>query len=54
MKLMISCSERSIEVETDRVTCSNEERKELFDRMYGDAINYIMNGVNPKKEGGAK
>ena len=54
MKILISCSERSIEVETDRATHSLEERKELFDRMYSDAINYIMNGIKPNQEGGAK
>ena len=54
MKLLISCSERSIEIESDCNTLSNSDKKELFDRMYADAINYIMNGVKPKQEGGAK
>ena len=54
MKILISCNERSIEIETDRATHSTEERKALFDRMYADAINYIQNGVKPKQEGGAK
>ena len=54
MKILISCSERSIEIETDCATHSAEERKALFDMMYADAIKYIQNGVNPKQEGGAK
>ena len=54
MKIMISCSDRSIEVETDCQTHSATERKELFDRMYNDAINYILHGIRPTKEGGVK
>ena len=54
MKIEISCSDRSITVATDRETRSAEERKALFDKMYADAIDYIIHGIRPKKEGGAK